>query len=531
MQQMIDKNIAAFKRSLLSVVLFSLLAGWVAPPMARAEAPVTLVIWGIESGEETKGQDAQIAEFEKRNPGIKVSALSMGAGAMNPQKLMTAIVGDVPPDLVRQDRFTVGDWASRGAFRPLNDFLAEDAAGKNPEAIKQSDYVPATWSEVLYDGNAYGIPNDTDDRVLYYNKTMFRKAGLDPEKPPRTWSELIYDAKKLTKRNANGSFTQIGFIPTYGEGWLYLWSWQADGELLSPDGRTCTLANPSTEYALTNVVSWWDQLGGVDNINAFSGSFTGNDQDPLMTGKLAMEVGGNYITDSIARYHPELEFGVCPVPVPDDRFHHVGKYKNDPTYLTWSGGAAWVIPHGAQHARAAWKFIQWMNSPEAALISNKAQAAYVHGLGRLFVPGFSANNRATEAVFAAYESTLPPKFLNSLQIARALLPYTKFRPVTFVGQRLWDEHVRAVDQSIRHTKSPHEALLYGQQHVQTELDTVYNREAHPILPMKPLVAVIVILAVISLAVLCFMIAKWMRGQRRATRFRSFGEGDIVLMRT
>jgi multiple sugar transport system permease protein len=40
----------------------------------------------------------------------------MGAGDMNPQKLMTSIVGGVPPDVIAQDRFTVGDWASRDTF-------------------------------------------------------------------------------------------------------------------------------------------------------------------------------------------------------------------------------------------------------------------------------------------------------------------------------------------------------------------------------------------------------------------------------
>ncbi|MEO7715247.1 MAG: extracellular solute-binding protein [Capsulimonas sp.] len=529
MQQLIDKKtFPPVLRSFLWVLLILISVTLMGPRVSRAADKVNLIIWGLESGEETKDQDAQIAEFEKRNPGVKVSALSMGAGAMNPQKLMTAIVGEVPPDLVRQDRFTVGDWASRGAFRSLNDFLDEDARGGDPKAIKQSDYVPATWSEVLYEGKTYGIPQDTDDRVLYYNKTMFRKAGLDPEKPPQTWSELISDAKKLTKRNAVGGFEQIGFIPTYGEGWLYLWSWQAGGELLSPDGRTCTLANPGTEYALKSIVDWWDALGGVDNINAFSGSFHGQEQDPLMTGKLAMEVGGDGIINSIARYHPEVDFGVCPVPVPDDRFNQVGKFKGQPKFLTWSGGAAWVIPQGAAHARAAWKFIQWMNSPEAALIGNKAQSEYVHGKGRLFVPNFSANRRATEAVFAKYKATLPPKFLKAKQTAQDLLPYTKFRPVTFVGQRLWDEHVRAVDQSIRHVKTPHDALLYGQQHVQTELDTVYNREAHPVLPMKPLVTVIVIIALIGFSVLGFMIAKWMRGQRRATRAEAWAGFGFVM---
>ncbi|BDI32011.1 hypothetical protein CCAX7_40620 [Capsulimonas corticalis] len=528
MQHLIDKKtFSPILRSLLWILLITLGVTMMGSVVSRAAEPVNLVIWGLESSEESKDQDAKIAEFERRNPGIKVSALSMGAGAMNPQKLMTAIVGGVPPDLVRQDRFTVGDWASRGAFRSLNDFLAEDAASQNPKAIRQADYVPATWSEVLYQGKTYGIPQDTDDRVLYYNKTMFRAAGLDPEKPPRTWSELIYDAKKLTKRNSVGGLEQIGLIPTFGEGWLYLWSWQAGGELLSPDGRTCTLANPSTEYALTNIVSWWDALGGVDTINAFSGSFQGQEQDPLMTGKLAMEVGGDGIINSIARYHPELDFGVCPVPVPDDRFNHVGKYKNEPTYLTWSGGAAWVIPQGAKHAREAWRFIQWMNSAEAELIGNKAQAAYVHGKGRLFVPNLTANRIATAAVFGAYKSTLPPKFLIAKQTALDLLPYTKFRPVTFVGQRLWDEHVRAVDQSIRHVKSPHDALLYGQKHVQIELDTVYNRESHPVLPMKPLVTAIVLIAVIGFAILGLKIAQWMRSQRRATRAEAWAGFGFV----
>src|SRR5438067_11908070 len=65
---------------------------------------VKLVVWGLQFGEESKGLAAQVAEFERRHPAIKVSVLSMGAGGMNPQKLMTAIVGNVPPDVIRQDR-------------------------------------------------------------------------------------------------------------------------------------------------------------------------------------------------------------------------------------------------------------------------------------------------------------------------------------------------------------------------------------------------------------------------------------------
>src|SRR5579862_2096271 len=139
------------------------------PGRASAD-PIRLVVWGMQSSEESKDMDAKIAAFEQRHPNIRIAALSMGAGSMNPQKLMTAIVGGVPPDLVRQDRFTIGDWASRDAFRALDDLLAEDARSTNPMAIRQREYVPATWAETLYRGHVYAIPDSIDDRMLYYDR-------------------------------------------------------------------------------------------------------------------------------------------------------------------------------------------------------------------------------------------------------------------------------------------------------------------------------------------------------------------------
>src|SRR5579871_1071546 len=131
-----------FRLSICIGALVMALAGCSPPDPAAGK--IKLVVWGLEAGQETAGQDARIREFERRHPNIKVSTLSMGAGAMNPQKLMTAIVGAVPPDVIRQDRFTVGDWASRGAFRPLDDRLAADAHSSDPLAVRQKDYVPAT---------------------------------------------------------------------------------------------------------------------------------------------------------------------------------------------------------------------------------------------------------------------------------------------------------------------------------------------------------------------------------------------------
>jgi multiple sugar transport system permease protein len=484
-------------------------------PIAPASA-TRFVIWGTATGDDAKGQDAMIAAFERRHPGVRVVALNMGAGAMNPQKLMTAIVGGVPPDLIIQDRFTIGDWASRGAFRSLDDLLSADGRRSDPLAVHQSNYVQATWQEAVYQGHVYGIPYTTDDRVLYYNKSDFRDAGLDPNRPPQTWDELIADAKKLTVRTSTG-YRRIGFIPDYGQGWLYLWAWQNDGEAMSAEGRRCTLANPATTQALGTMVNWYDALGGVDAISGYASGFGADEQDPFMTGDLAMKVEGNGFLQAIARIHPEMDFGVCPVPVPAARLHHEGQFKNDSTWVTWSGGSAFAIPIGSRHPLLAWQFIEWMNSPEANVIGANAQLAFARSKGRLFLPGFSADNRVTKALFDKYTPGLPSKFTSALQTCMTLLPVTRFRPVTFVGQRLWDEQVRAVDAAVRHTKTPAIALADAQRRDQIELDSADTVRRHPLLPRRTLLTWAAIgTGLISLALFVAVVV-WMRRVRRATR--------------
>lgn len=512
----------------LALFLFALLAVFAACGPATRPAcadPVRLVLWGVESSAESKDMDARIAVFEQRHPNIYVSALSMGAGGMNPQKLMTAIVGKVPPDLVYQDRFTVGDWASRGAFRPLDDLLAADAHSKSPLAVRQSDYVPATWAETLYQNHVYAIPNDTDDRVLYYNKALFKQAGLAP---PQTWDEMIAAAKKLTVRNTDGSYERAGLLPGYGEGWLYMWSWQEDGEVMSADGRRCTLANPQTTKALTSVVSWYDALGGVDALSVFQAGFGSEEHDPFLIGKLAMLVAGDGYMNTIARYNPSLDFGVVPVPVPKERLHHEGRFRHDPTWVTWSGGHSFVIPRGAKHVPEAWQFIQWVNSPEAAMIGARAQAGYQRNKGRLFVPSLSANVKASQEVFGTYLGSLPPAYAQAKTLCRSLLVDTKFRPVTFVGQLLWDQQSRAVDSALRHRNSPLGALTDAQRNVQIALDAIDNEHTHPLLPTGRVVAALVILILVGLLVLGIALARW-RKQRRPSEVAEAGAGFLFAL--
>src|SRR5689334_10487246 len=111
------RRLAALQMALSLLLLASL---------AQAQTKRDLVIWGMAYGPDTKGQEALNKEFERLHPDIRLRVLGMGAGGMSSQKLLTSIVGDVAPDIVLQDRFTVADWASRGAFLPLDDLIRRD---------------------------------------------------------------------------------------------------------------------------------------------------------------------------------------------------------------------------------------------------------------------------------------------------------------------------------------------------------------------------------------------------------------------
>lgn len=446
-----------------------------APADANAKR-TKLVVWGVELGKDSAGLVALIKEFERINPDIEVSVLSMGAGQMNPQKLMTSIVGGVPPDVIYQDRFTIGDWASRGAFLPLEKYLAQESG---PDAIKQADFYSAAWKEAVSEGHLFGIPTGMDDRLLYYNKKVFREAGLDPEKPPRTWDELETISKQLTKTNADGTYARIGFIPNYGNSFLYLYSWENSGEFMSTDGRTCTLANPQTLGALKYMVHLYDALGGYDKINLFQTGFQGGAENPFYTGRLGMVISGNWELDGIARYAPDLDFAVAPAPVPKERLEGKGIFAGQDRYITWIGGFSYAMPVGARHPEQAWRFIRYMTSVRAAITAARAQKVYNEKQGRPYVFGISANKRVNDALLKNFPPE-NPRLASAIRAFIAILPAARYRPVTFVGQTLWDASGRAFDRAVAHAQSPEAALSEQQRLVQRELDKAFGRESRPV---------------------------------------------------
>lgn len=444
-----------------------------------------ITVWGLAITPDEKGNDLIVRQFERENPDIKVKLLGMGAGAMNPQKLMTAIVGGAPPDVIQQDRFTISDWASRGAFRPLDDLIERDR-GSDPRTPTADQYYPATWNEAIYDGKLYGIPIGADNRVLYYNTEVFaekadelRRAGLDPTRPPRTWSEVLAYSKVLTEFNADGTIKRAGFIPNEGNSWLYMFAFQNNANFMSEDGRKCTLNTPAAVEALDFMKAGYDILGGYENTLKFKSGTRGGENDPFAIGQIAMIINGDWMIASYARYSPKAKFLTAPAPVPDDRYYQRGRFADEKDkFITWSGGFAYAIPRGARNVEASWKFIKFVQSLEGRQLYARGQADLEQSRGRRFIPRMAANIEANEWLVDTYASGNSTYEL-ALRQHVDMMPYARLRPATFVGLKLWDEHVRAIEQACRGAQSSEEALVSGQTRVQQILDEYFSKEDYP----------------------------------------------------
>lgn len=455
---------AAFCVGVLLILCIYLGAGCDdAPSAAPGEEFREIRMW---INEPDRGLETLLREWERRNPGWRVVPSYYGDGR-DAQKLLTAIAGGDPPQLITQDRFTVGEWASRGAFLALDEFLARSELG--PE-----DFYESAWNEASYRGSVYGIPKDVDDRALYYNKRMLREAGLVDGQgnvvPPRDWDDLTRYAVAMTKRDASGRIVQLGFAPNYGDAWLYIYSWLNGGEFMSADGRTVTLADEKNVEALRYMVELYDAVGGMAQAEAFVRA-NNNDRrlDPFLIGQVAMKIDGNWQLRHMAELAPDLEFGVAPAPAPAGR-----------SSITWGGGYSYVIPRGARHPEKTFELIEYLVSEEGFRLTQTVWARYSAARGRGYVPIMSAQPAINEKVldeFLSRDENLSPSIREAMPVFVGLMEVSRYRPVTPVGQYLWDEHVRALETAGRSHEDPEQVLRISQAKVQARLDRLLEEEA------------------------------------------------------
>ncbi len=186
---------------------------------------VTLTFWGTYGNGGNKTQtDALsgtiIPAFEKANPNIKINYVDIPYDSLL-QKLTTSAAGGELPDMVRSDIGWVPKFAALEVFAQLD--------GKMPAFEKLAgDTYPGSLATNKWNGHYYGLPLDTNTRVLISNSAALQQAGITA--PPATFDDLKADAGLLAAKKI-AVFADSGL-----QGWnVYPWIWSAGGEVTSPD--------------------------------------------------------------------------------------------------------------------------------------------------------------------------------------------------------------------------------------------------------------------------------------------------------
>jgi multiple sugar transport system substrate-binding protein len=375
---------------------------------AASHKPVTITLWNGFTDRELGVVNAAVAAFHASHPWITVKSV----GGINDDKIIAAIRGGNAPDVAQS--FTAdntGAFCSSGGWIDLKPYM-------QASHLDASMFPPAVQNYTQYNGTRCALPMLADTYGLYYNKALFKKAGITS--PPKTMSELTADAKKLTVPDGN-SFKVVGFDPAQGfyenapahYGPLFGATW-VDGD------KSAIAKNPGWAefmqwqkglidfYGFDKLRRW--QAGAGDEFSA---------SNAFERGKLAMAIDGEYRTAFIKAEHPDLDYGTAPMPVADSHPELYGA-----GYVT---GNIIGIPKSSKHKDAAWELVKYLTTDQHAL------AVLSNGL---------RNVPTTTASLKSGELTPDPKFKVFLDIFAN--PKTATTPITAAGsanQELFQDYV------------------------------------------------------------------------------------------
>ena len=308
--------------------------------LAFAQAQTTLTFWNSFGDNET--MQTLLEEFNASHPDIQVEGVDVGNYNEMITRLQAAVVSGRVPDVVQLEITRYGIFADRGVLLPLGDLIASSDFGVD-------DLIPGIWEAAQYGGAPYVIPFNNSVPVMYYNKDLFRAAGLDPENPPATWDELVDAANALTVREGDQT-TQYGLSAP--PQWVrHAFVRQNGGDWMDEAVTELTLTSPEAvgAYRFLHDLIYEEEVAyaeaGIDANEDLS------DQD-FISGRTAIIFTS---TGNLGSFQEDTNFelGVAPLPC------------NEACAAPIGGATLGIIASiPEERQQAAWEFIRWMTNTE-----------------------------------------------------------------------------------------------------------------------------------------------------------------------
>ena len=404
-----------FKKTTLAIAAAAMMA---TPVWAKTKLTMYYPI--AVGGSLTEVVDGIVADFEKANPDIDVEAIYSGNYDDTRVRALSALSSGEPAQLAVMFSIDAYDLIEQDHVVPFDSIQGVDKEWLN-------SFYPALTANGKIEGKTWGIPFQRSTIVAYYNKDMFRAAGLDPESPPKTWDEMISMGKKLTKDGTSGIM-----IPSTGYPY---WMFQAlaiqnGKELMSNDGLTTYFDDP----AVVDTLKFWKSLSQEHGVMPKGTVEWGTLRQAFLEGQTAMmwHSTGNL---TAVKKNAKFDFGVAELP----KKVRLGS----PT----GGGNFYIFKKASDEEKAAsLKLIKFMTAPEQA-------AKWSIATGYM---GVSPAAYETEAL-KSYTKEFPPALVARNQLQNAVAEFS-----TFETARVREGLNNAIQAALTDAKTPEDALAEAQ---------------------------------------------------------------------
>ena len=314
--------------------------------------PVNITFWHVMTAAPADTLTRLTEEFNASQDRGRVSLVFQGSYDDNLNKVLASLDSGDLPALAQIDDPKTQLMADTGAVAPVQDFI-------DAEDYDLSDFLPQVLDYYRVQGRLLAMPFNVTNPVLYYNKTAFEKAGLDPERPPSTLDEVREYSQQIVDAGIAEHGIVLDINPWYFE---QLLSKAGAQYLNNGNGRE----ERATEVAFDGekglaIVTWWKEM--VDSGLALNvgRNATGADHILALSAEDAeMTIGTSSALRTVVNIlesgnFPDVELGVGPLPgLPDS------------TGGVVVGGAALYImaARPVEEQEAAWEFIKFLASAE-----------------------------------------------------------------------------------------------------------------------------------------------------------------------
>ncbi len=298
---------------------------------SKVDANTPLRFWNGFSGPDGTTMKGIVEGYNKAHPDAKFEMQIIPWNTYYDKVTLGMAFGGAPDVFVMQVS-RLPQYADAGALEPIGDLVK--ASGLGPKDFVKTPYESGFWK-----GTQYALPLDCWPLTLYYNKRLFREAGIDH--PPTNLQEFLEDARKLTDAKKG----QYGFEFAEIHNNLTAIMDQHGGAVIDAKGERSTLDSPESLAAVEQARSFYATYKIAPppaGVNAW---------DDFKTGRAAMVMQGIYMVHDLQTSPSAKDFGAAPVP------------QFGPKQATWGGSHMLCIPVGLPEARKkrAWALIKHLS--------------------------------------------------------------------------------------------------------------------------------------------------------------------------